>query len=228
MNRLFLIRLALDFLAVSLLLAAYVYNWLGNTAHEIIGTILFALLLTHNIFNRRWYGTIVKRRGDLRGAIAKAINLSLLCMMLLLFVTSVIISQTVFSFLPVNSSFAARQVHTLAAYGALLIVSLHLGLQWSMIMGLVRGRLNVATGSPARIWLLRLAAACVAAFGLHSLVQLDVVSKLSMEKPTGFEAFKITTPALLLHHLAVVGLGICIVHTALKAHKALERSARRV
>ena len=148
MSRLFLFRLGLDFLAVSLLLAAYAYNWLGNAAHEVIGTVLFGLLITHNVFNRRWYGTIAKRRRDARGAIAKAINLSLLAAMLSLLVTSVIISQTVFSFLPIASSVTARQAHTLAAYGALLIVALHLGLQWSMIMGLVRGRLGLkpATG----------------------------------------------------------------------------------
>ena len=63
MKPLFLFRLALDFLAVSLLLAAYAYNGLGNAAHEVIGTAMFALLITHNIFNRRWYGTIVKRVG---------------------------------------------------------------------------------------------------------------------------------------------------------------------
>ena len=43
---LFLFRLALDFLAVSLLLAAYAYNWLGNAAHEVIGTAMFALLIS--------------------------------------------------------------------------------------------------------------------------------------------------------------------------------------
>ena len=102
MSPLFLFRLALDFLAVSLLLAAYAYNWLGNAAHEVIGTVMFALLIAHNIFNRRWYGTIAKRRREARGTISKVINLSLLVTMLSLLVTSVIISQTVFSFLPVG------------------------------------------------------------------------------------------------------------------------------
>ena len=72
MSPLFLFRLALDFLAVSLLLAAYAYNWLGNAAHEVIGTVMFALLIAHNIFNRRWYGTITKRRREARSSISKA------------------------------------------------------------------------------------------------------------------------------------------------------------
>ena len=221
MSRLFLFRLALDFLAVSLLLAAYAYNWLGNAAHEVIGTALFALLVSHNIFNRRWYGTLTKRRREARSSISKAINLSLLAAMLSLLITSVIISQTVFSFLSVGTSFTARQAHTVAAYGALLIVALHLGLQWSMIMGLVQRKLAIQTGNRHYVWVLRALALCIAAYGAHSLHVVDVVSKLSMQMPTGFSIFQISTPALLLHHLAIVGLGICVVHGALRATQAM-------
>ncbi|MET0528292.1 MAG: DUF4405 domain-containing protein [Microvirga sp.] len=219
MSRLYLFRLALDFLAASLLIAAYAYNWLGNATHEVIGTTLFALLITHNISNRRWYGTIVKRRREARSVFAKVINLLLLGAMLSLLATSVIISQTVFSFLAVETSFTARQAHTLVAYGALLIVALHLGLQWSMIMGLVRSRLGIANSDKV-VWVMRVCAALIAIFGIHSLMALDIFSKLSMEVPTGFAAFEISTPALLLHHLAIVGLGICVVHSSLRLIQA--------
>ena len=73
---LFLFRLFLDFLAVGLLLAALAYDWLGNAAHEVIGTVLFLLLIAHGIFNRRWYGTIAKGWREPRRAVAKTITLS--------------------------------------------------------------------------------------------------------------------------------------------------------
>ena len=121
------------------------------------------------------------------------ITLSLLGAMLSLVVTSVIISQTVFSFLPVATSFTARQAHTLAAYGALLIVALHLGLQWSMIMGLVRGRLGIEANNRLRAWVLRAVAFGIAAYGVHSLLALNVASKLSMQVPMGFGDFQVST-----------------------------------
>ena len=55
--------------------------------------------------------------------------------MLALVVTSVIISQAVFSFLPLTSTPTSRQIHTLVAYLALLAVGAHLGLHGPMIMG---------------------------------------------------------------------------------------------
>ena len=136
--------------------------------------------------------------------------------MLSLLATSVIISQTVFSFLPVDTSFTARQAHTLAAYGALLIVALHLGLQWSMIMGLVRGRLGIDASNRLRAWVLRAVALGIAAFGVSSLLALNVASKLAMQVPMGFGDFQVSTTALFVQHLAVVGLGVCLSHYALK------------
>jgi hypothetical protein len=135
---LFLFRLFLDFMAACLLLAALAYDWLGNTAHEVIGTVMFLLLIAHGIFNRRWYGTIAKGWREPRRAVAKTITLSLLMTMLVLVVTSVIISQAVFSFLPLTSTPASRQIHTSVAYLVLLSVGTHLGLHWSKIMGIVR------------------------------------------------------------------------------------------
>lgn len=53
MSPFFVIRLLLDFTAAGLLLAALAYWWLDNTSHELIGTGMFILLLSHNVFNRR-------------------------------------------------------------------------------------------------------------------------------------------------------------------------------
>lgn len=224
MKPLFLVRLILDFIAASLLLATYAYNGLGNIAHEVIGSAMFALLITHNIFNRRWYARIVKRR-EARGTISKVITLSLLFTMLSLLVTSVIISQTVFSFLPVATSFTARQAHTLVAYGALLFVALHLGLQWSMIMGLVRGRLGLEANNRLRSWILRVLALGIAAYGVHSLLALNVGSKLLMQVAMGFTDFQVSSPVLLAQHSAVVGLGVCLSHYALKLLSVRRRTA---
>lgn len=211
MSPLFFARLLLDFVAVSLLLTAYAYNWLGNAGHEVIGTALFALLVLHNFFNRRWYAAIARRRSG-RSTFAKVLTLSLLVTMLCLAITSVIISQTVFSILPLVSSFTARQAHTLAAYGVLLIVALHIGLQWSAIMDVVRRKLGIKTSSTVRVFVIRWSAISIAACGVYSLWTLNIVSKLSMQLPSGFSDFQHPTPTFLLHHLAIIGLGIWVVH----------------
>ncbi|MBM6578552.1 DUF4405 domain-containing protein [Microvirga sp. BT689] len=182
----FLFRLFLDFMAACLLLAALAYDWLGNVAHEVIGTVMFLLLIAHGIFNRRWYGTIVKGWREPRRAVSKTITLSLLMTMLALVVTSVIIFQAVFSFLPLTSTPTSRQIHTLVAYLVLLAVGAHLGLHWSMIMGNVRRWSGVTGSSKPRTFVLRAAAAVIAAYGIHSLNVLNVGSRLFMRMTLEF------------------------------------------
>ena len=57
----FSLRLFLDLVAVSLCSSPWPMIGSGIRSHEIIGTAMFALLVSHNIFNRRWYGTITKK-----------------------------------------------------------------------------------------------------------------------------------------------------------------------
>lgn len=220
MKPLFLLRLFLDFVAACLLLAALAYNLMGNLLHEIVGTAMFALLIGHNLFNRRWYGTIAKGRRDPRALLSKGINLSLLLSMLALLVTSVIISQAVFSFLPFASSASARQMHTMLGYLALLVVALHLGLHWTMIMGVVRRLLHLSDESPVRMLILRVLAALIAAFGLQSLIVVNVRPKLRMELTMEFWDFQNATTAFFLHHAAIIALGAFIGHYTLRLLQA--------
>jgi len=50
--------------------------------------------------------------------------------MLTLVVTSIIISRSLFSFLPIANSFGVCQLYAQAAYWALVIVAVHVGMRW--------------------------------------------------------------------------------------------------
>ncbi len=215
MTPLFLFRLFLDLLAVSLLLATMAYNWSGNALHEVMGTAMFVLLVGHNIFNRRWYGTITKSGRATRGVATKVVNLSLLVTMLSLLVTSVVISKTVFSFLPVTSTFAIRQLHTTGAYVALLIAAVHLGLHWTIIMGVVRARLGIVWKGMAVKASLRGLALLGAAFGVSSLFEVKVGQKLLMQQSFDFGNLQTPTLLFVVQHVAIIWLGACLGHYGL-------------
>lgn len=216
MTPIFVLRLVLDLVAVSLLAAAMAYSWLGNLAHEIAGTAMFALLVLHNLFNRRWYGTLAKRRPGARGIVTRTINLSLLATMMGLLVTSVVISQSVFAFLPIATTFTARQLHTMAAYLVLLVAAVHLGLHWSMIMTATRRLAGITTDNRVRSVGLAGVAVAISACGAWSLPALDLPTKILMRMPTGFSDFGTPTSIVLLRHVAVLGLVACLTHYGLK------------
>lgn len=223
MTPLFLIRLILDSLAAGLLLAALAYNWLDNTAHEIIGTAMFALLAAHIRFNRRWFAGLRRVRRAPAWLVTRSINLALLLTMLALLVTSVIISQTVFSALNLTSTFTARQIHSLVGYLALLIAGVHLGLQWTVVMAVVRARLGITRSHPIAVAFLRGVAIGIALYGIYSVAAVNVGAKLTMAMTMEFWDFESQALAFFVHTAAILGLGAAIGHYG---QRALHRGRR--
>ena len=168
MNPVFLLRLAFDFTAASLLLIGLAYWWLGNTVHELAGTAMFVLLIVHNVFNRRWYGTVPRTRPEPRPLFNVGITFVLLTGMLTLLVTSVLISNFLSDLMPGYGGFTVRQIHVFAGYWVLVIVAIHLGLRWPLIMNAARNLSGISNPSVARTVVLRVLAAAIAIHGVWS------------------------------------------------------------
>lgn len=114
-------RILLDFIAVGLFVAALAYWWLDNLSHEVIGTGFFALLIAHNVFNRRWYGAVKRGRYDLPRSLNTVVIAGMAISMLILLATSILISQDVFAALALDGAFAMRAAHMFVAYWALVL-----------------------------------------------------------------------------------------------------------
>src|SRR4051812_40685801 len=98
--------------------------------------------------------------------------------MLTLLITRLMISRDVFGFLSLDGSITMREIHKLASYWVMVIVSIHLGLHWPMVMDAVRRALGVAKGNKGRTMVLRVIAAAFAAYGLDGSFEMTIGSKL--------------------------------------------------
>lgn len=216
MSSVLLLRLAFDLSAAGLLLFCLTYWWLGNTAHELAGTAMFLLLLVHNLFNRRFYGTIGKTRRAPRTLFNIAVTLALLLAMVVLLVSSVLISEALSDVMSSFSSFTVRQTHTLAAYWALVIVAVHLGLRWPMIMGVARNLCGITGSSTTRTWALRLIAVATAVHGIWSSFVLNLGTKLTMQVTLDWWNFEESVADYIVHSVAVAGLYMFVTYYAVK------------
>jgi hypothetical protein len=208
--------LTFDFIAAGLLLIGLSYWWLGNTVHEVAGTAMFLLVIVHNVFNRRWYGTISRGRREARSLINVAITALLLIAMLVLLVTSVLISNTLSGFMSSYGGFSVRQIHTLAAYWALVILAVHLGLRWPMIMGVGRNLFGISKSSAVRSFVLRLIAVVIAIHGVWSSFELGLGTKLAMRVTLDWWNFEESVVGFFIHCIAIAGLYIFLTYYAMK------------
>jgi hypothetical protein len=219
-------RLALDMVAAALLLFGFAYWWLGNTAHELAGFALFAIIAVHNVVHRRWYRRIDRLRRDGRGVVDVAATLLFAAIMLVLLATSLLISNLLAPVAPLTGGPSAVQVHILVAYWALVLLAVHLGLRWPLVMQ--AGRTFSGTGRPSRLrtWLLRAAALLLVVQGLRSFAALDIGSRLTMRTTLDWWNFEEAVVGFFLHEIAVLGLFAVLAYYAMAALRVQRRFQR--
>jgi hypothetical protein len=212
LNPVFLLRLALDGLAASLLLFAFSYYWQGNAAHEVAGIAMFMLLVAHGAFHRRWFVALAKAPRARRGKFNIALTLLLLAGMLVLLATSLVISETVLAKLRWDDDFTVRRLHAGVAYWLLVVVAIHLGLRWPLLMGTASRLLGVHQPNRARTALLRTIALGIAAQGVLSAQALNLRTKLLFQMSLDWWDFGVSVAGFFGHCMAVAGLCIAVTH----------------
>ena len=55
-------RMIVNIAMTVVLLCLMAYMLVGETAHEVLGTVMFILFIIHHILNRKWFGAVTKGR----------------------------------------------------------------------------------------------------------------------------------------------------------------------
>ena len=109
-----------------------------------------------------------------------------------------------------------RQIHTLAAYWVLIIVAIHLGLRWPMLMGVARNLFGIRKPSTLRTLALRLVALAIALHGVWSCTVLSLGGKLSMQMTLDWWDFEASVAGFFGHCAAVAGLVMVATYYGVK------------
>lgn len=161
------LKMGIDFLMTAQLLLLMSYQVTGESLHEYIGAGMLILFLLHNFLNIRWYGSLVEGKYSILRILRTAVNFSCLAAMLIQAYSGIILSRYVFAALPINGGMAtARVMHLAGSYWGFVLMSVHLGFHWGMIMGMFR-KLFGGKGSALLVWILRLLAAGIAVYGAY-------------------------------------------------------------
>lgn len=133
------IKMIVDILMSVLLLCLMAYQIVGEVLHEWFGAGMLVLFITHTILNLKWYGSLFKGKYTALRVIGTILNFAVLASILCLNYSGIVMSRHLFAFLPIDSGMAlARVMHLTAAYWGFILMSLHLGLHWGMITGMLK------------------------------------------------------------------------------------------
>lgn len=132
------IKWTLDVLMTIALFFLMGYQFWGEAVHEWIGAGMFVLFIAHQVCNWNWYKNLFRGRYTPMRILQCAINILTLAAMLILMYSGITMSRHVFAFLPMRGGMAlARRLHILGSYWGYVLMSLHLGLHWGMVLNMV-------------------------------------------------------------------------------------------
>ena len=198
------IKMGIDFLMTVLLFLLMSYQITGQKLHEWFGTGMLVLFLLHNI-----------------------LNISVLISMLCLGFSGIVLSRHIFAGLPIQGPMAtARTMHLAASYWGFVLMSIHLGFHWSMVLGLFR-RLWSRKKTPATFVWLRFIAIFIAGYGAYCFHKQNIVSYMFLKQEFVFFDFEQSAVSVFAGYITMMGLWVFIGFYTVKGLRKITSQSRR-
>lgn len=221
-----IIKLAVDVFMTIALLFLMGYQFWGEVPHEWIGTGMFILFITHHILNGHWHKALLKGKYSTMRIFMLVIDVLVLISMLAQIYSSVVMSRYVFGFLPFNGGMSlARRLHILGAYWGFLLMSLHLGLHWNMILGTLRKAVRIKKGSKIPDIAAFITGLAIAGYGVYVFVKRNFLTYLFLKSEFVFLDYSEPKILFYIDYLALMGLCIFIAHYSTKLILKLKKKA---
>lgn len=207
------IKLAIDVVMTLALLFLMGYHFWGEALHEWVGAGMLALFIVHHILNRHWHKTLFKEKYNALRIITLCVDLLVLLAMLAQMYSGIVMSRYVFDFLPsIGGMSLARRLHILGAYWGFLLMSLHLGLHWNMILGMSRKAMGIKSSSKIRSIIAFIIGLAIAGYGVWAFIGRDFPTYLFLKSEFVFLDYSEAKILFYIDYLALMGLCIFIAH----------------
>lgn len=200
------LKRSVDLLMTAALLALMSYSLIGEAAHEWIGTGMAVLLILHLALNRKWLQSLGRSRYTAYRVVQTALAALCLLAMLGLMSSGIILSRHVFALRIRGWSAMARQVHMACSFWGFVLMSLHLGLHWTMVLNAVRRFAVTRTKG------FRALGALIAFYGAYAVWKRGFPGYLLLRTHFLFLDYEEPILFFFLDYLAVMGLFVFCAH----------------
>lgn len=171
-----LFKIMIDILMTVLLLIQMAYHITGNSLHEWLGMTLFALFILHHILNRKWYTGLFHGRYSAFRLLMVSVNFLLLATMFGMMVSGVLLSREVFGFLDLRAGMFGRRFHMVSSSWGYLMMSIHLGLHWGMMMGIFKRKVQFDSKWPGIIG--KGLGILISLYGVYAFIHRQLIERL--------------------------------------------------
>ena len=202
-------RMIIDIAMTVLLPMLMAYSLIGETFHEIAGTLMLILFIAHNWLNRGFWKGIFKGKYNPQRIFRTVVNVALLVMMILQPFSGIAMSKHIYTFIPTfGISATARQVHLVLAYWGFCLMSLHAGTHLDRMLEKLKKKNAKAAAVPLAAF------GIISVYGIYAFVKRQLADYMFMKTPFVFFDFSEPRVFFFLDYLAVMVLfgmlGYCL------------------
>ena len=168
----------------------------GIKWHEILGLVIFGIFIIHKLLNRKWIVAVTKKVFAKEKSVPTIVKIQyVIDAILLVLVTFIIISGLLISveifpqFQSENLTFWSSW-HHFASILSLILISIHVGLNWQQIINAVKRIIGINTYSKLRMIVCRVLAVVIMLAGIKGFVSSNAIEFLKepFEKGKGPES----------------------------------------
>lgn len=214
-----ILKIITDILMTAVLLLLMAYSLVGEALHEWLGIGMFVLFVCHHVLNSKWSRNLFKGKYTSFRIMQTVFAVLVLVSMAGSMVSGIVLSRHALAFLPISGGSSwARTLHMLSAYWGFVFLSLHLGLHWSIMMGMAK-RIWKKQSVP-RAWIVRAIGLLIAGYGAYAFVKREIGSYMLLKIHFVFFDFEEPLILFLLDYMAVMGLFVFFGHYLAEVFKS--------
>ncbi len=181
------------------------YRFTANAIHEILGVFIVLLWIVHHRLNYRWYTLVFNGKMNILRIFSTITNFLLLAMMLVVIVTGVLISQTLFVRFAWNGGILAHQLHTFASYAGFILIGVHLGFHWQEIWNKLCILFSINRTRLGYILFSRIIPMVIVVYGVYASFTRNIGSKLLFQHVFNDWKVEPTLISFVLDYMSIMG-----------------------
>ncbi len=205
------IKIAVDIIMTVTLLLLMAFELIGRAEHEWLGIGMVALFLVHHFLNRKWSKAVFRGRYTMMRTLQTVLAVAILFTILGSAYSGIVLSRHTFRWLELPGSRSiARTLHMFSAYWGFVLMSLHIGIHWKMIIG-IAGK-HFSFNNKKITVLLRCIGCAVACCGVYAFICRNIGNYMLLK--TQFVIFDFEEPIYLFFtdYFAVMWMFVFVGH----------------
>ena len=209
------IKIATDILMTLILLFLMGYQFWGDAAHEWAGAGMFILFIAHHILNGNWHKNLLHGRYSPSRLFILIIDVLVFFSMIGLMISGIMLSNHVFAFLGIHGGMSfARLLHMASSYWGFVLMSLHLGIHWGMLLGMVKRAWKPEWDIKKGNIVFPVLGAVIALYGLTVFIRRNLLTYMLLRTQFVFLDFNEPVPLFYVDYLAMMGTFIFLAYYA--------------